>query len=114
MDFTTNGVGDTTIGIDTGSGTVLAGDVVTFAGDTNKYIVATGAGRNMTITVLPQMIMDVDLSKYEKYDLDSDLLLTPDEITSLLDGTLYRDILAARRAAAETPSLPEVNKDIPF
>ena len=35
-------VGATTVGIDTGSGTVLAGDVVTFAGDTNKYIVATG------------------------------------------------------------------------
>jgi hypothetical protein len=27
--------------VDTGTGTVLAGDVVTFAGDTNKYIVAT-------------------------------------------------------------------------
>lgn len=33
---------DTTIAIDTGSGTVLAGDVVTFAGDTNKYVVKTG------------------------------------------------------------------------
>lgn len=65
-------------------------------------LVATGAGRNMTITVLPQMLMDVDLSKYEKYDLDSDLLLTSDEITSLLGGTLYRDILAARRAMTET------------
>lgn len=35
-------IGTTTIGLDTGAGTVLAGDVVTFAGDTNKYIVATG------------------------------------------------------------------------
>lgn len=35
-------VGTTTIGIDTGSGTVVAGDVVTFAGDTNKYVVTTG------------------------------------------------------------------------
>ena len=35
-------VGTTTIGIDTGSGTVVAGDVVTFAGDTNKYIVTVG------------------------------------------------------------------------
>jgi len=35
-------VGATTIAIDVGSGTVLAGDVVTFAGDANKYVVATG------------------------------------------------------------------------
>jgi len=35
-------IGTTTVGIDTGSGTVLAGDVVTFAGDTNKYVVKTG------------------------------------------------------------------------
>ena len=34
-------VGVTTISIDTGSGTVLAGDVVSFAGDTNKYVVKT-------------------------------------------------------------------------
>jgi hypothetical protein len=33
--------GDATIAVDTGSGTVLAGDVVTFAGDTNKYVVAS-------------------------------------------------------------------------
>lgn len=31
----------TSIALDTGSGTVLAGDVVTFAGDTNKYVVGT-------------------------------------------------------------------------
>jgi len=35
-------VGATTIAVITGSGTILAGDVVTFAGDTNKYIVETG------------------------------------------------------------------------
>jgi len=34
-------VGDTTITVDTGSGTILAGDVITFAGDTNKYVVKT-------------------------------------------------------------------------
>lgn len=36
------GIGDTTIHVDTGTGTVLAGDVVTFTGDTNQYIVKTG------------------------------------------------------------------------
>ncbi len=34
-------IGATTIAADTGSGTILAGDVVTFNGDTNKYIVVT-------------------------------------------------------------------------
>ena len=34
--------GATTIPVDTGTGTILAGDVVTFAGDDNKYVVATG------------------------------------------------------------------------
>lgn len=35
-------IGATSITLITGTGTVLAGDVVTFAGDTNKYIVKTG------------------------------------------------------------------------
>lgn len=35
-------IGDTAIHIEAGTGTVLAGDVVTFTGDTNKYVVATG------------------------------------------------------------------------
>lgn len=34
-------IGDNTLALDTGTGTVLAGDVVTFAGNTNKYVVGT-------------------------------------------------------------------------
>jgi len=34
--------GTTTIHVDTGTGTVLAGDIITFAGDDNKYVVTTG------------------------------------------------------------------------
>lgn len=34
-------IGDKTLALDTGTGTVLAGDVVTFAGDPNKYVVGT-------------------------------------------------------------------------
>ncbi len=44
-------VGDTVITLITGSGTVLAGDVVTFAGDTNKYIVAVGIAAPGAITL---------------------------------------------------------------
>ncbi len=46
-------VGDVTINVDTGTGTILAGDVVTFAGDTNKYVVTTGfAGPGAGVIVL--------------------------------------------------------------
>lgn len=34
-------IGDTVIPADTGTGTIVAGDVVTFAGDTNKYVVVS-------------------------------------------------------------------------
>lgn len=37
-------VGATDITLITGTGTILAGDVVTFAGDTNKYVVSVGVG----------------------------------------------------------------------
>ncbi len=44
-------VGSTDIAIITGSGTVLAGDVVTFTGDTNKYVVTVGVSAPGTITI---------------------------------------------------------------
>lgn len=44
-------VGATTIAIITGTGTVLAGDVVTFAGDANKYIVTTGVSAPGNIVI---------------------------------------------------------------
>lgn len=44
-------VGTTSIPIITGTGTVLAGDVVTFAGDTNKYVVKTGVAAPGTIVL---------------------------------------------------------------
>lgn len=43
-------VGDTTIPADTGTGTIVAGDVVTFAGDSNKYVVTSAlSGGSFTI-----------------------------------------------------------------
>lgn len=52
--YVTNGalaVGATTIPVQTGTGTIVAGDVITFAGDTNKYVVASAlTGGNLTIS----------------------------------------------------------------
>ena len=42
-------VGDKTIVLDTGTGTILAGDVVTFAGDTNKYVNGTALASNQIV-----------------------------------------------------------------
>lgn len=46
-------VGDTTIAVDTGTGTVLAGDIVTFAGDANKYVVATALSGGTLVLAAP-------------------------------------------------------------
>lgn len=43
--------GKTGVTLDTGTGTVLAGDVVTFAGDSNKYIVNAGVTAPGAITI---------------------------------------------------------------
>lgn len=44
-------VGDTVITLITGSGTVVEGDIVTFAGDLNKYVVASGVAAPGAITL---------------------------------------------------------------
>jgi len=46
-------VGATSIVVDTGSGTVLAGDIVTFAGDTNQYVVATALSGGTLVLAAP-------------------------------------------------------------
>jgi hypothetical protein len=48
-DTTGYAIGTTSIPLITGTGTVLAGDVVTFTGDTNKYVVNTGVAAPGTI-----------------------------------------------------------------
>ena len=44
-------IGATAITLITGTGTVLAGDIVTFAGDANKYVVAAGVAAPGVITL---------------------------------------------------------------
>jgi len=86
-------------------------------------LVATGSGREMVITAIPQAMSDEDLNSYEKYDLLGDLVLNPEEIKYLLDDGSYSDVMSARRAetqtaretAAETlANNPLASEDIPF
>lgn len=44
-------VGTTSIPLITGTGTILAGDIITFAGDSNKYVVTTGVAAPNTIEI---------------------------------------------------------------
>ena len=44
-------VGTTSIPLITGTGTILAGDIITFAGDSNKYVVTTGVASPNTIEI---------------------------------------------------------------
>jgi hypothetical protein len=64
--------GATDIAVDTGSGTLVAGDVITFAGDTNKYVVNTGIAAAGTLSIgrpgLVQTLADgVDLTLGANY-----------------------------------------------
>ncbi len=60
-------IGTTTLHLITGTGTILAGDIVTFAGDTNKYVVATGfAGDGTGDIVLAQPGLRVAMSAATK------------------------------------------------
>lgn len=49
-------VGTTSITLDTGTGTILAGDVITFAGDTNKYVVKTALAANVVVIQAPGLL----------------------------------------------------------
>ncbi len=97
--YTTNNagysVGDTAITLITGSGTVVAGDVVTFAGDTNKYVVDTGVAAPGTITLAaPGLKVAIATSA-----------------TAMTIGSSFAGNFALRRTAAELimrpPALPE-------
>lgn len=88
-------VGTTSIPLITGSGTVLAGDVVTFAGDTNKYGVATGVAAPGTIVLAEPGLRQA----------------IPNSATAMTIGnTSARNMAFARSAivlATRVPEMPE-------
>ena len=57
----TPAAGATVIPVDTGTGTIVAGDVITIAGDTNKYLVTAAlAGGNVTIAAPGLLVAPAD------------------------------------------------------
>lgn len=86
--------GDVAISVDTGTGTILAGDVITFASDTNKYVVAI-ALTSGTVTIAAPGLMQ---------NLAEDAALTV--------GNNYSANVAFERSAVEiavrAPAVPMV------
>lgn len=86
-------VGDTTIAADTGSGTIIAGDIVTFAGTSDKYVVNTAlSGGSFTIGE-PGLVAA---------ETDNDAITVGNNYTANLAFDRNAIILAARM-----PAMPE-------
>jgi hypothetical protein len=88
-------VGATAITLITGTGTVLAGDVVTFAGDTNKYVVAAGVAAPGVITLAAPGLRKA---------------LAASAVAMTIVGAATRNMGFARTAlalATRAPALPE-------
>jgi hypothetical protein len=86
-------VGTTSITLDTGTGTILAGDVVTFAGDTNKYVVVTALAANVIVIGSPGL----------RQTLGDNVALT-------VGNTATQNTYFARpylQLATRTPAMPE-------
>lgn len=90
-------VGVTSIPLITGTGTILAGDVVTFAGDTNKYVVAIGGNIAAPGTIV-----------LNSPGLRQAIPAAPTAVT--VGNTAAQNILVSRgylQLATRTPAMPE-------
>lgn len=93
-DYLVNGtpaIGDKTLAIDGGTGAVLAGDILTFAGDTNKYVSGGLVGANLS--------------------LNAGLIIEPADNSVITLGSSYTPNVAFSRSAialaTRAPALPE-------
>lgn len=89
----TSTAGDTSIALDTGSGTILAGDVVTFAGTSHKYVVNTALSGGVIVLGKPGLIVA---------ETDNDALTVGNNYTPSFAFTRNALVLAAR-----APAVPE-------
>ncbi len=83
-------IGATSIAVDIGTGTVLAGDVVTFAGDSNKYVVATGITAAGTLVLQEPGLLAAHA--------DEDAMTVGSAATANLAFTRQSTVLVARPA----------------
>lgn len=88
-------VGATAITLITGTGTVLAGDIVSFAGDTNKYVVAAGVAAAGVLTLAAPGLLKA---------------LPASAVALTIVGAATRNMFFARHAiqlATRAPALPD-------
>lgn len=93
-DYLVNGtpvIGDKAVAVDGGTGTVLAGDILTFAGDTNKYVSGGLVGESLS--------------------LNGGLIIAPADNTAITLGASYTPNVAFSRSAialaTRAPALPD-------
>lgn len=90
-------VGSTDIILDTGTGTIVAGDVVTFAGDANQYVVKTGVSGAGTLVIAGPGL---------RQTLANDVALTVVGSTNETNVAFDRNAIVL---ASRLPLLPTVN-----
>lgn len=90
-------VGQTTITVDTGSGTIVAGDVVTFAGTSHKYIVKTALSGGDFVLNNPGLLVA---------EADNDAVTVGNNYTANLAFSRNAIHLVTR-----TPAMPEGGDD---
>ena len=83
-------IGTTAITVDTGSGTILAGDIITFAGDLNKYVVTSALAANVVTIAAPGLRQTL-----------------ADNVALTVFGTSTRNLALSRNAITLATRLPK-------
>ena len=92
IDDAASAAGDTAIVLDTGTGTVVAGDIVTFAGTADKYVVGAGIAAPGTISIGgPGLLVG---------ETDSDAMTIGGDYTANVAFSRNAMVLATRMPAA--------------